>query len=174
MAQGDNVYRRIRNIKHSLENAEQSFLDNKGIRGELDLMLAEAELNNLRRKKDVPWNWSRQLLALCAASMLALAGFGGWYYAEHDGREDLPSEQINSQNVPVSSIDEAAAGSVAAGAAAEAGQNQAQDVPPPAAAASSETAVSKDHDIRSGQMMLPEADMRKLIRSARTELTNAN
>ena len=73
------LYQRIRYIKSSLDNAEQSFLDNKSMRGELDLMLAEAEFKNLRRKKDVPWNWNRQLLACCAALMLLLAGFGGWY-----------------------------------------------------------------------------------------------
>ena len=45
MAQpGNSLFRRIRNVKSSLDNAEQSFLDNKDIRGELDLMLAEAEL----------------------------------------------------------------------------------------------------------------------------------
>ena len=44
MAQpGNSVFRRIRSVKSSLDNAEQSFLDNKDIRGELDLMLAEAE-----------------------------------------------------------------------------------------------------------------------------------
>ena len=64
MAQpGNSVFRRIRSVKSSLDNAEQSFLDNKDIRGELDLMLAEAELKNLRQKKDVPWSWNRQLLA---------------------------------------------------------------------------------------------------------------
>ena len=42
-------------------------MDNKDIRGELDLMLAEAELKNLRRKKDRPWSWNRQLLAGCIA-----------------------------------------------------------------------------------------------------------
>ena len=52
MAQpGNSLFRRIRNVKSSLDNAEQSFLDNKDIRGELDLMLAEAELKNLRKKK---------------------------------------------------------------------------------------------------------------------------
>lgn len=76
------LYQRIRYIKSSLDNAEQSFLDNKEMRGELDLMLAEAEFKNLRRKKDVPWNWNRQLLACCAAIMLCLAGLGGWYYAK--------------------------------------------------------------------------------------------
>ena len=42
-------------------------MDNKDIRGELDLMLAEAELKNLRRKKDRPWSWNRQVLAGCFA-----------------------------------------------------------------------------------------------------------
>ena len=75
------VFQRIHSVKTSLENAEQSFLDNNGVRGELDLMLAEAELKNLRRKQDVPWSWSRHVLAMCVAAMLALAGLGGWYYA---------------------------------------------------------------------------------------------
>lgn len=75
------VFQRIHSVKTSLENAEQSFLDNNGVRGELDLMLAEAELKNLRRKQDVPWSWSRHVLAMCVAAMLALAGFAGWYYA---------------------------------------------------------------------------------------------
>lgn len=75
------VYQRIHSVKTSLENAEQSFLDNNGMRGELDLMLAEAELRNLRRKKDFPWSWSRNLLAICVAALLVVAGFGGWYYA---------------------------------------------------------------------------------------------
>lgn len=38
------LFQRIRCIKSSLDKAEQSFMDNKDIRGELDLMLAEAEL----------------------------------------------------------------------------------------------------------------------------------
>ena len=61
------VFQRIHSVKTSLENAEQSFLDNNGVRGELDLMLAEAELKNLSRKQDVPWSWSRHVLAMCVA-----------------------------------------------------------------------------------------------------------
>ena len=34
------LFQRIRCIKSSLDKAEQSFMDNKDIRGELDLMLA--------------------------------------------------------------------------------------------------------------------------------------
>ena len=75
------LFQRIRCIKSSLDKAEQSFMDNKDIRGELDLMLAEAELKNLRRKKDRPWSWNRQVLAGCAAVLLIVAGFGGWCFA---------------------------------------------------------------------------------------------
>ena len=39
----------IRNVKSSLENAEKSFRENNGMRGELDLMLAEAEIKQIGR-----------------------------------------------------------------------------------------------------------------------------
>ena len=104
MAQNSrSVFQRIRSVKSSLENAEQSFLDNNGMRGELDLMLAEAELKNLRRKKDLPWSWNRHVLAMFVAALLALAGLGGWYYA-HDsiavaGKQQSP-EAVKSTSLP--------------------------------------------------------------------------
>ena len=61
-------------------------MDNKDIRGELDLMLAEAELKNLRRKKDRPWSWNRQVRAGCAAGLLGVAGCGGWCFARNQYR----------------------------------------------------------------------------------------
>lgn len=81
---GRSVFQRIRSVKNSLDNAEQSFLENNGMRGELDLLLAEAELKNLRSKQVVPWSWNRQILAMCVAVSLALAGVVGWYYAHND------------------------------------------------------------------------------------------
>ena len=48
------LFHRIRCIKSSLDKAEQSFMDNKDIRGELDLMLAEAELKTCVGKRTAP------------------------------------------------------------------------------------------------------------------------
>lgn len=156
MTQKRNLSKRIRNIKSCLENAEQSFLEDKGIRGELDLMLAEAELNNLRRKKDIPWSWNRQVLAVCVAVMLLLSGLGGWYYAQH----------VNSISSPA-----AGAGYVKAAPAAKQ-----VTVEEPAVKATDKTIANKAAEVsekQNRQLILSDADMRALVKSARTELTSA-
>lgn len=48
------LFQRIRCIKSSLDKAEQNFMDNKDIRGELDLMLAEAELKICVGRRTAP------------------------------------------------------------------------------------------------------------------------
>ena len=62
----------IRNVKSSLENAEKSFRENNGMRGELDLMLAEAEIKHLREKRGWVSVWTRQRLALLASAIVVL------------------------------------------------------------------------------------------------------
>lgn len=73
------LLKRIRAIKSSLDKAEKSFENDSKMRGELDLMLAEAEMNNLRKKQG--WSWNRQLLAGCVALFVIAASLGGYYYA---------------------------------------------------------------------------------------------
>lgn len=73
------LLKRIRAIKSSLDKAEKSFENDSSMRGELDLMLAEAEMNNLRKKQG--WSWNRQLLAGCVALFVIAASLGGYYYA---------------------------------------------------------------------------------------------
>ena len=42
------IYENIDDVKCSLDNAQRSFRKNNGLRGELDLMLAEASIRYLR------------------------------------------------------------------------------------------------------------------------------
>lgn len=165
MAQAShNLFRRIRCIKSSLESAEKSFQDNKDIRGELDLMLAEAELKNLRRKKDRPWSWNRQLLAGCVALLLVLAGAGGWYFAKDHYKNKAMAAQPPR-------IERSAA---------------AEKTAPPQVAQQEKTKtiivekqVKQDVPVQAekpaeNRVTISKADMHKLVQSARVELSNSN
>lgn len=164
------VCQRIRRVKNSLENAEQSFLDNKDMRGELDLMLAEAELSNLRRKKDTPWCWNRQMLALCAAIAVAISCFGGWCYARHNLKSTfaITSGNVSSSNTAHNVESKSAVKIV------KAPQEKVQTV----TSAKTVQAVTKLNDAPADkeykrQLKLSDTDMRRLIKSARVELTSS-
>lgn len=164
------VCQRIRRVKNSLENAEQSFLDNKDMRGELDLMLAEAELSNLRRKKDTPWCWNRQMLALCAAIAVAISCFGGWCYARHNLKSTFAVTSGNVSNSNAAQNVE----SKSTVKIVEAPQEKVQTV----TSAKTRQAVTKLNDAPADkeskrQLKLSDTDMRRLVKSARVELTSS-
>ena len=164
MAQpGNSLFRRIRNVKSSLDNAEQSFLDNKDIRGELDLMLAEAELKNLRKKKDVPWSWNRQLLAGCIAVLLVLAGVGGWYFAR-DHYKQRSSTTIVPAAASAAAVDEAPPQPVTK-------PQEARSVVRTEQAKDSVTEAAPKQN--QSQVSISKSDMRKLVQSARVELSKS-
>ena len=154
MAQSSHsLFQRIRSVKSSLDKAEQSFMDNKDIRGELDLMLAEAELKNLRRKKDGSWSWNRHVLACCAAMLLAVAGFGGWYVAKDfykPAAAAVPTASALNVQKATERIQEVSAPII-------------KDTPAPKA-----QAVAKESRVHISQ-----ADMRRLVQSAKVELSNS-
>lgn len=87
------IYDNIDDVKCSLDNAQQSFRKNNGLRGELDLMLAEASIRYLREKRGLVSVWNRQKLAAILAVLLVLAGYGGWLYAgvSHDEAVNIPA-----------------------------------------------------------------------------------
>ena len=70
------IYENIDDVKCSLDNAQRSFRKNNGLRGELDLMLAEASIRYLREKRGFASVWNRQKLAAALAVLLVLAGYG--------------------------------------------------------------------------------------------------
>ena len=167
MAQsGRTLFQRIRCIKSSLESAEQSFLDNKDIRGELDLMLAEAELKNLRRKKDRPWSWNRQLLAGCMAVLLVMAGASGWYVAKDHYKNRSAAVKQQTQQLTVRQ---------------EKNLPQAQTVAPQPQTEKIivEKQLKQDTSVQAAKpaesrVNISKADMHKLVQSARVELSNSN
>lgn len=73
-SQRDTVHR-VRAVRSWLEKAEASFDKESDIKGELNLMLAEAEMKNLRKHHPVSKGWLRTG-AVITALFLAL---GGWY-----------------------------------------------------------------------------------------------
>ncbi|WP_298585960.1 hypothetical protein [uncultured Megasphaera sp.] len=85
-SQRDTVHR-VRAVRSWLEKAEASFDEESDIKGELNLMLAEAEMKNLRKHHPVSKGWLRAG-ALVTAFCLAL---GGWYGIRLTGQEERPS-----------------------------------------------------------------------------------
>ncbi|MEG1727491.1 MAG: hypothetical protein RR321_06240 [Acidaminococcaceae bacterium] len=83
MARGQQtICEQIKNVRSNLDKAEQSFDCDQGLRGELDLMLAEAEMKHLQEKRKTVSFWNRQKLALFTAMALLLTGGGGWLWAK--------------------------------------------------------------------------------------------
>lgn len=168
------ICERIRNVKSSLENAEQSFRENNGMRGELDLMLAEAEIKHLREKRGWLSVWNRQRLALLAAVIVVLAGYGGWLYAGmaedevavkmQDPAAVIASTEIQ-KNLPQA---EAAPGKTVPTFTDKPKQEQQTVVIP--------SEYPKEEQVKEQQrsVELPAADMRQLVREARRTLRDAN
>ena len=84
-SQRDTVHR-VRAVRSWLEKAEASFDEEFDIKGELNLMLAEAEMKNLRKHHPVSKGWLRAG-ALVTAFCLAM---GGWYVFHLPGQEGRP------------------------------------------------------------------------------------
>ncbi len=171
---------RIKTVKNNLDSAEQSFLDNKSIRGELDLMLAEAELKNLRRKRFLPWSWNRQVLAACIAAIVAVAGMGGWFIAK---------DRYSKRNRPRAVEMQTATLPAEQGGKKEAeGQTQALNGGNSTDTKQVINSSNQDTDVNINQKTnentasanaaaserISREDMHKLVRSARVELSNSH
>jgi hypothetical protein len=178
MTQSRSVCSRIRNAKASLDNAERSFRSNQDVRGELDLMLAEAELDNLRQKRQGIF-WTRHTLAACFAVLVLASGCLGWWWASAyggnttsaAGLQDMPAAAAirapaagTDKQTPVIRQDSKSSVSVS-------GKNgdikEKPDAPAQAAAPKLQQPVNRDGGVR-----LSAGQMRQLIRSGKQELEN--
>lgn len=172
------VCKHIKQVKSSLENAEASFRDNNGLRGELDLMLAEAEMKHLREKRGFKSYWNRQMLAALIALILVLTGAGGWFWARATLPEqtegllgstiDLTTKKIPTEpqmpvvyNNKVLSEPEQPKGELL----------PAETAPVAAAIQNNNTQAELE---RQTQVFLPQEDIRNLVRAARKTLNDTN
>ncbi len=82
---------RIQAVKQWLNQAEDHFGRDASARGEIDLLLAEAELRSTRETlrpghRGLTMNWVHQEIALSLAAFLAVAGLGGAWWWWRDAR----------------------------------------------------------------------------------------
>ena len=177
MTQSRSVCSRIRNARASLDNAERSFRSNQEVRGELDLMLAEAELDNLRQKRP-GISWTRHTLAACFAVLVLASGCLGWWWASAYGGNTTNAAGL--QGPTIADKKESAAGADKKLSVSQ--QNNASSVVVP-----EQKPVIKakpDVSVQAAVPTLPQAgnrdvgvrlsagQMRQLIRSGRQELGN--
>lgn len=124
-SQRDTVHR-VRAVRSWLEKAEASFDKESDIKGELNLMLAEAEMKNLRKHHPVSKGWLRTG-AVITALFLAL---GGWYGFHLYGQGASPP--VMGTVTPAPAAGKAAGQGSAAKAAPAAEPVPAEVVRPPA------------------------------------------
>ena len=178
MTQSRSVCSRIRNARASLDSAERNFRSNQEVRGELDLMLAEAELDNLRQKRS-RFSWTRHMLAACFAVLLLASGCLGWWWASASGGNTINAAGLEGkpavaeQKVTVTVTDKQAdASSHNSTYPVSAVEKKPVEKEKSAAVKPVEAARMQKIENKSGGVRLSAAEMRKLIRSGKQELEN--
>lgn len=182
----------IRNAKVNLDSAEQSFKAKKDVRGELDLMLAEAEMENLKRKRSRRVLWTRQILAVGCALLVCVGGYGGWVWAhsqiaaEASANAVSPPLTAKQAALPGGRDAPAVSGNKPAATAAKTVAAAAEKRPPVSAASVRDTAAPAAQETipsataprssggdSGGQLQLSAQQMHQLVRSGRQTLNSS-
>ena len=92
---------KIRAVKHWLTRAEQHFDVDAPVRGQMDLLIAEAELRSTRNavESNRTWrkgNWRLQFIAFGVAAILGTAGIGSLWWKSESSRNFVSPVQPNS------------------------------------------------------------------------------
>lgn len=97
---GDNMEKRIRSVKTWLDKAEQAYADDSATKGQLQLMLAQAEMQHLNEKR-APALWQRLGYWSIAVGLALLVG-GGYYAWQHQGDVKNTAPVMEEQSQPMS------------------------------------------------------------------------
>ena len=166
-----NTQVKIRAVKHWLTRAEQHFDVDAPVRGQMDLLIAEAELRSTRNvvESNSNWrkgNWRLQLIAFSFAAILVTAGVGRLWLQNESSRNDatpvrqiaLPPITLTVPPAPVSVVEDKklalpARGSETAVAASVDTMNHAQE-------------VKKTEPMTAPQTTLSPEEMNRLVQAA--------
>ena len=178
MTQSRSVCSRIRNARASLDNAERSFRSNQEVRGELDLMLAEAELDNLRQKRP-GISWTRHTLAACFAVLVLASGCLGWWWASAYGGNTTNASGLqgapaisDKTELPAGPDREIPASRQNIAPSTVVSEKKAIIKAKPDASAQAAAPKLQQGGPRGGGVRLSATQMRQLIRSGKQELEN--
>ena len=100
---------KIQATQRWLTRAEENFEQNSPVRGQMDLLLAEAELRSTRESvashpDGLAKIWGSQRVALMVAFVLAIAGMGGsWWWLQTSATELQTAAPIVSPVAPIPS-----------------------------------------------------------------------
>ena len=102
---------KIQATRQWLNRAEDHFDRDQATRGQLDLLLAEAEIRSTRenlieRPQCKSHIWFRQGLAVSLAAILAAVGLGGFLWGAHRSQQASTVKMIQLESTPVSSRQE--------------------------------------------------------------------
>lgn len=148
-----NMLRRLRSARQWLTRAEEAFDKDRDIRAELDLMLAEAELQHAKEAhQSRHWKYKYSLVshsvALTLAMVIAVAGLGGTYWWLNERQPIISAPMVVQEGARGSSVQQAIPHSELAGKtdapAAPAAQSAAHVVPQTEPKAPEAVAPAKD------------------------------
>lgn len=181
MGERNSLCERIRNAKTNLANAEQSFKENRDVRGELDLMLAEAEMKNLKKQHQNRFLWTRELFAVACALLVLLGGYGGWLWAHARIDDGTPATAAvvttakpKAETLPVQAVTDTGqkVAPLPTKTVVTEAENQADSVP---IASSSKTKVETTIVVpqKASNISLSTEQMHQLVRSGRQTLNSS-
>ncbi|MBB6477386.1 hypothetical protein HNR45_000416 [Negativicoccus succinicivorans] len=98
----DELVRRVETARRWLEQAEHSFHDETPLKGELNLLLAQAEMQKLREDRGMSRQWQRWQRALALVTALVMvSGFGWWWQKDDDAPAPVTAPATVVKTVPL-------------------------------------------------------------------------
>ena len=96
---------KIRAVKHWLTQAERHYGVNAPVRGQMELLIAEAELRSTRNELEAICKWRLQAIAFGLACILTVAGISGFWWTNRTISEES-TRTMPTIPAPVSAVEE--------------------------------------------------------------------